>query len=673
MQEPPPPPPGIDSDVGNTLTSHQGPVGNTPSIAEVKKNLFSDMPLKETLSTADLEARLRVIHGKTPKAGQLLAIETLFNEEKDVILIAKTGYGKSMVFHSVSALEEDTMTLMIMPLLALEEGQKQAIKKMQANSNPCILNGETMTKTLLNEIQSGIYTHVLTSPEIAISNKEFRQVLQHSNVQQRLVLVAIDEVHLVEDWGSWGKDYYKLGELRSVVPRRVPFFATSATLDNVLLKKVTASLRFAEDVRVIRESIDREDIFYHIRSIHESATATIEDLRFLVNDSVKPVPKTIIYGDSITRLVQMKEILKRFYMEVGASSPTASEAIRSFNGLMSTREKTRICEEFRKRDSNIRILCCDGATNAMGFGMDIPDVEIVVQWKAPPSLRALVERAGRAARAPDRMGEFIWLHPVWCKGERTSAPANEPGPSQLRQVMSINDDVDSESEVDEEKRKEQVMKRQENQKTLKDSRAALEDSLYRMINEPGCARKIILSAFDEPDLQDFDKRRYETGCCSKCTPEGGHAADVDAARKVKATAPRPKAKKFERLAIIEDLEIWRDRVGLLEFQGSRLTQGGQCKFFMSEAIMKSISRDATAFADVNDLRQAAANWPTRWLNKYADEVFEVVKHAILRADPKVTETAKNQSKASKEPLTVATDLEGERDRGEKKGTEGRPE
>ena len=52
-----------------------------------------------------------------------------------MILIAKTGYGKSMVFHSVSALKEDTMTLMIMLLLALEEDQKLAIKKMQANSN----------------------------------------------------------------------------------------------------------------------------------------------------------------------------------------------------------------------------------------------------------------------------------------------------------------------------------------------------------------------------------------------------------------------------------------------------------------------------------------------------------------------------------------------------------
>ena len=46
------------------------------------------MPSKEKLSRDVLDARLRIIHAKSPKAGQLLAIETLFNEEKDVILIS---------------------------------------------------------------------------------------------------------------------------------------------------------------------------------------------------------------------------------------------------------------------------------------------------------------------------------------------------------------------------------------------------------------------------------------------------------------------------------------------------------------------------------------------------------------------------------------------------------
>ena len=93
------------------------------------------MSLQATLSKDNLEARLKVIHSQSLKTDQLLAIDTLFNEKKDVIFIAKTGYGKSMMFYSVLVLKSDIMTLMIMPLLALEEDQKLAIMNMQKNSN----------------------------------------------------------------------------------------------------------------------------------------------------------------------------------------------------------------------------------------------------------------------------------------------------------------------------------------------------------------------------------------------------------------------------------------------------------------------------------------------------------------------------------------------------------
>ena len=97
----------------------------------------------------------------------------------------------------------------------------------------------------------------------------------------------------------------------------------------------------------------------------------------------------------------------------------------------------------------------------------------------------------------------------------------------------------------------------------------------------------------------------------------------------------------------------------MEFKGNQLAQSGQYKFFMSKSIMKLISRNATAFADVDNLRQAAVKWSAKWLNKYTNKMFEVVKNSILHADPKVTGTSwtKNQSITSKKPLTVGTELE----------------
>lgn len=86
------------------------------------------------------------------------------------------------------------------------------------------------------------------------------------------------------------------------------------------------------------------------------------------------------------------------------------------------------------------------------------------------------------------------------KEERNNAAIIEFGPSQLRHIMSINDNIDSKSKVDKEKQKKQIMKRQENKKTLKDSWAAMRDLLYYMTNKSGCARKIILIIFDNPNF-----------------------------------------------------------------------------------------------------------------------------------------------------------------------------
>lgn len=42
-------------------------------------------------------------------------------------------------------------------------------------------------------------------------------------------------------------------------------------------------------------------------------------------------------------------------------------------------------------------------------GCDIPDVEIVVQWKAPANLLSWVQRAGHAAWGPGRMEIAVML------------------------------------------------------------------------------------------------------------------------------------------------------------------------------------------------------------------------------------------------------------------------
>lgn len=161
-----------------------------------------------TTASDELTKRLEEIHRYAAKAGQLEAIRC-FSEGHDVLFLAKTGYGKSMILYSQSALKTDTITLLIMPLNASEVDQANAIKKINAEVSPYILNAETMDDDakLLSRIRLGMHTNVLTSSKLALSNVSVREVFQTPGFRDCLVPIAIDKVHLVKDWAGWQADY----------------------------------------------------------------------------------------------------------------------------------------------------------------------------------------------------------------------------------------------------------------------------------------------------------------------------------------------------------------------------------------------------------------------------------------------------------------------------------
>src|SRR5436305_7049984 len=69
-----------------------------------------------------LPETLRRVFGYEPREEQLEAIKTLTIDQKNLILIARTNFGKSMVFHSVPILRGG-ICLIIMPLNLLENEQ----------------------------------------------------------------------------------------------------------------------------------------------------------------------------------------------------------------------------------------------------------------------------------------------------------------------------------------------------------------------------------------------------------------------------------------------------------------------------------------------------------------------------------------------------------------------
>ena len=142
--------------------------------------------------------RLRVYEGRfvvqrcqnlpTPWRGLLL------NKEKDLILIVKTSFGKSMILQAVPVLLFQSITLAILPLRQIGEEQTNYIKGLVANPASWIRIQSTPV-SLARYAKEIIHTY---SSALSLS----AAVLRNPQFQARLSLVVIDEAHLVSQWGG---------------------------------------------------------------------------------------------------------------------------------------------------------------------------------------------------------------------------------------------------------------------------------------------------------------------------------------------------------------------------------------------------------------------------------------------------------------------------------------
>ncbi|OJD26691.1 hypothetical protein ACJ73_01922 [Blastomyces percursus] len=184
--------------------------------------------VQEIRQRIELEMRVSELFGFKPRKEQVDCLQVL-KAKKDLILLANTGFGKSVIFQANAY-----------------DDQAASINKRGGRWKACVLNATTKTLELLDKIRKGMYTHILLGAEVAVAN-HFAQVLKDPVFRRKLVLIAVDEAHVVEEWGkTFRTDYSRLAILRTraATQGRVPFFATSATIDPDMLKDIKKTLGF---------------------------------------------------------------------------------------------------------------------------------------------------------------------------------------------------------------------------------------------------------------------------------------------------------------------------------------------------------------------------------------------------------------------------------------------
>jgi ATP-dependent DNA helicase RecQ len=194
------------------------------------------------------------------RTGQWEAIEALVERSDRLLVVQRTGWGKSLVYFIATRLLRDRgagPTLLISPLLALmrnqiEAAEKAGIQAMTINSSNSHEWSDAKTRIRNDDVDI-----LLISPE-RLSNDEFRgDVL--SVVANRVGLFVVDEAHCISDWGhDFRPDYKRITRVLQAMPANVPVLTTIATANDRVINDIVEQL--GPDLTVFRGQLGRESL-----------------------------------------------------------------------------------------------------------------------------------------------------------------------------------------------------------------------------------------------------------------------------------------------------------------------------------------------------------------------------------------------------------------------------
>ncbi|KAL1948711.1 hypothetical protein VTO73DRAFT_10517 [Trametes versicolor] len=358
-------------------------------------------------------------------------------EGVDMIIQAPTGSGKTAVAASphLWPTSEGKVTIMVCPLLALEEEMVQTFKT-DFGLDAIAINSATgiLTRTVVEDLLSGKYHIILISPEMLQSPAFVNRLLRRRAFAKRVMSVFVDEAHCVSHWGSsFRKKYSTIGAIRAFLPKGTPVIAVTATLTARVRRDLHNVLHISKGrSRFINIGNDRPNVSMVVRACQHPQN-TLLDTNFIIPQHPKTpsdIPKTYIYVDNISIGNDIINHLCTLLAKRNPSLP-AHELVRPFNATMSHEYRAAAMAAFRANppadwvpsarvgagqpssnseaissESYVRILVC---TDAAGMGCNVVDVDLVVQWKLPKTLSNWIQRAGRAARARNRTGLAVLL------------------------------------------------------------------------------------------------------------------------------------------------------------------------------------------------------------------------------------------------------------------------
>ena len=172
------------------------------------------------------------------REGQEEAIRYVVDGRGPLLLVQKTGWGKSNVYFIAAKLLREAgqgPTLLISPLLALMRNQIEAAERMGVRAVTINSDNKDEWKAIEAQIRSDSIDVLLISPE-RLANESFVQDVL-APVSDRIALLVIDEAHCISDWGhDFRPDYRRIERIIGTLPPNLRLLGTTATANDRVLE-----------------------------------------------------------------------------------------------------------------------------------------------------------------------------------------------------------------------------------------------------------------------------------------------------------------------------------------------------------------------------------------------------------------------------------------------------
>ncbi len=322
------------------------------------------------------------------RLGQWEAIEALVERRERLLVVQRTGWGKSIVYFLATRLLRDRgagCTILISPLLALMRNQIQAAQRIHVHAETINSTNPDDWADVRNKLQTGYVDILLISPE-RLANDNFMQNYLLP-IAAGIGLFVVDEAHCISDWGhDFRPDYRRILRILQALPPNMPMLATTATANDRVVRDIEGQL--GPRLKTFRGPLARDSL----RLLNLRIPSQAGRMAWLAHHIPQLPGSGIVYTLTVHDARRLAEWLR--------NQGIVAEA---YYGGLENEQREALEDKLLRNEVKVLV-----ATVALGMGFDKPDLGFVIHFQRPASVVHYYQQVGRAGRAlPDAYGVLL--------------------------------------------------------------------------------------------------------------------------------------------------------------------------------------------------------------------------------------------------------------------------